>query len=238
MPHYPSRLVMLTVAAVLSCVLFTATAEDAPPAEFEGMPLVFSDDFEAGMDRWDPTDANAWRVDEEEGNHVLVLHQSSDYAPAVRSPRSIARIKDLDVGDFVAEVTLKQTGREYGHRDLCLFFNYVDPSHFYYVHLATTADEHANSIFLVNGEPRVSIAAERTEGTAWTEGYHHLRVKRDTTSGKIEVFFDDMEKPVMVAEDTHFASGTIGLGSFDDVGNFDTVRIWGKTAEPETGATK
>ena len=129
--------------------------------------------------------------------------------------------------DFVLDVDARQTGREYGHRDLCFFFGYQDPSHFYYVHLATKADDHANSIFLVNGAPRVSIAQKRTNGTDWKEGYHHIRIARDTEAGTIKVYFNNMDEPVMETIDKTFLNGTIGVGSFDDTGNFDNFKIHG-----------
>jgi len=209
----------------------TEAAKDEPLKEVNGLPLVFREDFGAGSDRWTATDANAWKIVEEEGNHAYALHKSSEYEPPVRSPHSISLIKDLEVTDFVLEARLKQTGKEYGHRDMCIFFGHVDPAHFYYVHIATKADDHANSVFLVNNEPRVSIAKERTTGTDWATGYHHIRVTRDTGSGRIEVFFDDMTKPIMVAEDKTFLSGKIGFGSFDDTGNVDDVRIWARKKE-------
>lgn len=217
----------LMLGLALAATAFAAdSAEPAP--ECQGMPLVFSDDFEKGADRWEPTDAKAWKIVEENGNHAYSLFGESNYEPPVRSPKNIAWIKDLNVMDFVIEAKVKQTGREYGHRDFCVFFGRQDATHFYYVHLATKADEHANSIFLVNGVPRVSIAKERTDGTAWDQAYHTVRVVRNTESGLIQVFRDDMTKPIMVAEDKTFTSGGIGFGSFDDTGNLDDVRIWAK----------
>ena len=216
---------------VLGLILTTAAfaANKTEPAkEFQGMPLVFSEDFEKGAERWGPTDPAAWKVAEENGNHAYSLFGESKYEPAVRSPKNISLIKDLNVTDFVLEAKLKQTGREYGHRDLCVFFGHNDPKHFYYAHIATKSDEHANSIFLVNDAPRVSIAKERTAGTQWTEGYHTVRIVRKVNSGLIQVFFDDMSKPIMMAEDKTFTTGTIGFGSFDDVGNFDEIRIWAR----------
>jgi hypothetical protein len=220
------------ISFLLLAVVQIAAAEDAEiPKEMNGMPLVFSEDFESGRGNWVETDAEAWQIVDEGGNHVFSNFQSSNYEPPVRSPLNIARIKDLNVSDFVIEVKMKQTGREYGHRDQCIFFGYNDPSHFYYVHLATNADEHANSIFLVNGEPRVSIAEERTDGTQWTDSYHTIRIERDTAAGTVLVYFDDMTTPVMKTTDTTFLSGGIGFGSFDDVGNIDDVRVWGKVVE-------
>ena len=221
-----SLLALLAIAT--ACSLDPGASVDRE----RGLPLVFADGFEQGAERWTATDPNAWRIADEEGNHVFSLHGKSDYRPAVRSPHSIARVRDLAVSDFVLEARMKQTGREYGHRDMCLFFGYQDPSHFYYVHLATKADANANSIFLVNGAPRVSIALERTDGTDWATGYHTVRVARDTQSGAIEVYFDDLDKPVMRTVDKTFLSGGIGVGSFDDTGNIDDVRVWGRLAPP------
>ena len=80
----------------------------------------------------------------------------------------------------------------------------------------------------MNEAPRVSIAKERTKGTDWGKGYHQVRIKRDATAGSIEVYFDDMSKPVMVAEDKTFTTGGIGLGSFDDTADFDDVALYVK----------
>lgn len=202
---------------------------EEPPQTRNGLPLVFEEDFESGDERWRKTDPEAWSVVEEGGNHVLALQGSSNYAPKVRSPLSIALARDLEVGSFVLEATVKQTGRDYNHRDLCLFFGHNGPSKFYYVHVATKADDHAHSIFLVNDSARVSVAKERTEGVVWDDETHRIRIVRDAESGRIEVFFDDMERPIMQAVDKTFLSGTIGLGSFDDTGTFDNIRLWAET---------
>lgn len=208
-----------TLAIAIAAVGFGAVAALAEDGEF-------TDDFESGLERWEFTDAKAWEIVEEpDGTRVLGLVRASDYAPPVRSPLNIALVKDRAFESFELTVKMKQTGREYGHRDLCLFFGYVDPSHFYYVHLASVADEHANSIFLVNGSPRATIAETRTDGTKWTDAYHTVKIVRDAESGRIEVFFDDMTKPVMTATDKTFGAGRVGLGSFDDVGQFDEFRV-------------
>ncbi len=216
--------VMLSIQPVLSSEKIAET--------LEGMPLVFAEDFEDGADRWEPTDPEAWKVTEEDGDHALSLYGKSDYNPPVRSPLNYTLIKDLWVSDFILEVKAEQTGREYGHRDLCFFYGWQDKAHFYYTHIASKADPHANSIFLVNNEPRVSIAKERNDGTQWIDDkYHTIRIVRKVKDGTIKVFFDDMSKPIMIAEDKTFQVGRIGLGSFDDTGNFDNVRIWGVKAE-------
>jgi hypothetical protein len=192
------------------------------------MPVVFEADFEDGaLDAWQATDSAAWRIEDARGGKVLALHKQSDYKPEVRSPVNINLIKDVVVGSFELELKMHSTTRDYGHRDMCLFFGHQDPSHFYYVHIANQSDAHANSIFIVNGEPRVSIAKTRTEGTKWDEDWHTVRLVRDVEDGTIEVFFDDGAEPIMTAVDRNFKWGKIGVGSFDDTGQFDEIRLRG-----------
>jgi hypothetical protein len=192
------------------------------------LPLVLQDDFERDeLGDWEPTDPKAWKITRIDANRVLDQHKASQYEPPVRSPFNIALAKNVDVGDMVMDAEVHSTGRDYGHRDLCFVFGRQDPSHFYYVHLGKEADPHANSIFLVDGKPRVSIAESRTKGTPWTEGWHHVRVVRKVGDGLIQVFFDDMETPAMTAHDKTFFHGGIGVGSFDDTGQFDAIQVWG-----------
>jgi hypothetical protein len=227
---------LVFVSFALCCFPSTAGEGAAKaPDKVKGMPLVFKESFEKGnAERWQPSDATAWKVVAEGDKRAYSLFKDCKYSPPVRSPNNFSMIKDVTVSDFVLDVKMKSTQPEYGHRDLCLFFGYQDPSHFYYVHLGSKADAHANSIFIVNGKPRLSIAESRTTGTKWDDKYHHVRVVRDTETGKITVYFDDMEKPVMTATDKTFTWGRLGVGSFDDTGNFDDVRIWGKAVKPQT----
>lgn len=200
--------------------------------------LVYAQDFNypQALNEFDMTDRNAWKFNDKDGKNTLELYGKSQYTARVRSPFNIALIKDLVVGDFVLEVDLAQSGKEYGHRDLCLFFNVKDPTNYYYVHIATKADDHANNIFLVNDEPRVKIATKTTNGTNWgeTNSWHTARIERNATAGTIRVYFDDMKQPIMEATDTHFDIGRIGFGSFDDTGEFDNIKIWA----PKVGARK
>ncbi len=221
------------LATFVSSSLLAEEKQEKPPEKMNGMPLVFEETFEKGdADQWQPSDASAWKVVKEGDNRVYSLVKDCEFTPPVRSPNNFSLIKDITVSDFVLEAKVKSTEPEYGHRDICLFFGYQDPSHFYYVHFGSKADANANSIFIVNGEPRISIAETRTEGTKWDDNYHIVRVVRDAKSGAIKVFFDDLEKPVMTATNKTFMWGRLGVGSFDDTGNFDNVRICGTVAKP------
>ena len=175
------------------------------------------------------SDTKAWRFSP---SNALELTKQSEYKPIVRSPVNIALIADKVFEDFVLEVDLMQTGREYGHRDMCLFFGFQTPTNFYYTHIATAADANAHNIFIVNGKPRTNIAKKTTKGVNWGLGiWHKVRLERTLADGVIRVFFDDMKEPIMVAEDKTFGAGYIGFGSFDDTGMLDNIRIHGPKVE-------
>jgi hypothetical protein len=178
------------------------------------------------------TDATAWRVSPEDGGPVLELATQSHYEPPVRSPVNIALIDNLMFADFRLDCEVLQTGREYGHRDFCLFFGFQNPTNFYYAHLAAAADEHAHNLFLVKDAPRTKIANETTQGVVWgTNLWHRIRLERELVNGAIRVFFDDLSKPIMVGEDRTFGSGYVGFGSFDDTGKVRNIRISGVALE-------
>lgn len=194
-------------------------------------PLLFSDDFKKGTDRWEPTDADAWKVVETKRGKVYSQFRQSKYNPPQRSPLNFALVKDLIVTDVILQAKVQSTVKDYPHRDVCLFFGYQDPAHFYYVHLGKKTDDHANQIFIVNGEPRKKISTKTTEGTNWDDDWHHVRVVRHVGDGKIEVYFDDMKKPVMTATDKTFTWGRVGVGSFDDTANWADVKVFGTKAK-------
>jgi hypothetical protein len=201
-------------------------AQNSMPSGFKLLFEANLDD-KAGLGYFDFSDPRAWRLGSGENGKSLELFGKSEYAPKVRSPLNIAVIKDVKFGNFVLELNMRQTGEEYGHRDMCIFWGMKDPSDFYYVHMATAADEHAHNIFLVNDEPRKAIAAKATSGVKWGQTWHKVKVIRNLQDGSIKVFFDNMETPIMEAIDTHFDVGYIGFGSFDDTGMFDNIKIWG-----------
>lgn len=206
------------------------------PSDYQ---LVYEQDFSTpqAFRDYEMTDERAWRQTPVDQGGTLELFGKSHYEPRIRSPYSIAMLRDLLVGDFILELRLAQSGKAYGHRDLCLFWGIQSAHNFYYAHLATKADEHANNIFIVNDEARKHIASVTSSGTDWgaTTSWHAARIERKLQEGTIKVYFDDFSSPVMIAEDSHFHIGHIGFGSFDDTGQFDDIKIWApKIYKPST----
>jgi hypothetical protein len=226
--HAMLRIWVLSCAVLVLAVIAPHAFCQQPP---EGMKKVFETDFEdKDISRFQPTDTSAWKLISQDGNHVYSLQKRrSDFEPAVRSPYNRSLIRDLQVGSFVMDVQLQSTIPDYNHRDLCLFFGYQDDSHLYYVHLGKRTDDHANQIFIVNDAPRTRISTKTTEGIPWDDQWHHARIQRNVKTGEIAVYFDDMQTPVMTANDKTFVKGRVGIGSFDDIGNFDQIVVFAET---------
>lgn len=207
---------------------FAATfAQDAP------LSVVASDDFETGAAQWEILDPDSWKVAAQDGRKVLSQHvKKPSYKPPHRSPFHVAILKGPIVEDFEWTVRVRSTHKDYGHRDVCLFFGYQDAEHFYYAHLGKVADPHCNQLFIVNGAPRTKISVTTTEGTPWDDEWHTVKVVRKANAGTIEVYFDDMQKPIMTAKDTTFAWGRVGVGTFDDTADFDEVELRGVVPSP------
>ena len=231
---------LLPLLPVVAATALAQSINQPPGAPLPtGYQLVYEQHFDSAdsLRGFAMTDPAAWKFARDGGAFALELFQQSKYEPAFRSPFNIALIADRVFGDFVLEADLIQTSKEYGHRDMCLFFGVQDPSHFYYTHIATQGDDHAHNVFIVNGAPRVKFAKQTTAGVNWgLEVWHHVRLERKASDGSVRVFFDDMKTPIMLAEDRTFGAGYVGFGSFDDTGKVDNIRIWSPTA-PETKPT-
>jgi hypothetical protein len=220
----------IRVLCACVCALWTTPTVAAEPAD---LPDVAHEDFEQGAERWQATDAQAWEVLPGKEGKGYGNTKQSDYKPPHRSPLNIALLKDVIVGDFVLEADVRSTVKDYGHRSMCMFFGYQDPAHFYYVHFGKQMDDHANQIFIVDDAPRTKISTKTTDGTPWDDAWHQVKIVRKVSDGAIAIYFDDMETPVMTAENKTFAWGQIGLGTFDDTGIWDNIQLRGTVVKKE-----
>jgi len=225
------RFLVVQATMIVSLGYLTAITEAAD----KELSVVFRESFEKGAKNWQPTDPEAWKIEStDDGQIYHQFKKNSNYKPPHRSPLNIALLKDVIVGDFELTAKVRSTHPDYGHRDVCLFFGYQDPAHFYYVHLGKRADDHANQIFIVNEKPRTKISLKSTPGTNWDDRWHHVKIVRTVDRGTIEIFFDDMKKPVMKALDKSFQWGQVGIGSFDDTSAWDDIELRGvKLSRPK-----
>jgi hypothetical protein len=234
------RSVLVSIVALIASLDFAA----ARAAE---MPLLAEDAFEGNLRKWHMSDpegeTSTWEIiaasEAAEDNHALRSKGGSKFEPPHRSPWNIALLAEPVVSDFELSVRVQNTNYEAGdHRDLCIFWGYQDPAHFYYVHLGAKPDPHSCQIFIVNAADRKMITDKKSTGTPWDRGWHDVKVTRDTKTGDIRVYFDDMDEPVMTANDKTFSWGRVGIGTFDDNGNFDDFKLRGVEIKPVPSEAK
>ena len=227
----PIRIPLLANIAVCLFTLAAAAEERAPtPAGVpQGYRLVYAPDFAKPSFVQDVvfSDPKAWRVSDDKGGAAIELFGKSDYQPKFRSPFNIALLADRVFTDVIIDADICSTVKPYGHQDMCVFYGFESPTHFYYTHIAVAPDPHAHNCFIVNDAERKAIASDVSPGVTWgVNEWHHVHVDRRGSDGSITVFFDDMSKPIMRASDKTFPSGYIGFGSFDDMGKIRNVRIY------------
>lgn len=232
MPRFFLSLLFLTVLTS-GCRLFDLA--QLLNASDTGMVSYFESFDNGTAENWEPNIPENWAVKQENGIWSYHLLQSGPHFE-IRRPTSFAILTSHDMTDFELIVQAKcftETTNVY--RDLCLFFGFQDDLHYYYTHFSAISDDVHNMIGIVNGTPRERISDQdsgKSDPRLITQDWHTLKIKRDTQSGLIEAYFDDMETPILTATDNTFKHGKIGLGSFDDTGAFSQVKLIGTLYEP------
>lgn len=200
----------------------------APPA---GLDMLLSEDFEAGSaSHWCPMLDSLWRIAKSEHGLAYELFRSGKHGRA-RSPDGMAMLREPVVTDCCVGVQVRCMQRTDGRglgRDMCIFFGYQDPTHFYYVHFSNISNAVHNAILKVDGKDREPITKEESPpARLHTQGWYWIKVEHDANTGDIRAYIEDMKTPVMTARDETFRWGLVGLGAFGDLGYFDDLKLYG-----------
>jgi hypothetical protein len=203
----------------LALVAHGFTARPAPER------LWLTDDFESGkLDAWQFPYPQDWAIVETGGDHYLHMVRSRE--PGVpRRPLQFARLKRVKAGNFSFETRVRREGRS-----MIVVFDYVDALHFYYAHLSGdrgTVQPVHNGIFIVNGGERARLAGIDAPPALPDHDWHLIRVERNPTSGAIDVYSDVQGGPMFSVVDRTFTCGQIGIGSFDETGDFGNLTLIG-----------
>jgi len=174
--------------------------------------------------QWIVPVATDWQVVQEDGTQVLRLVKNRGPLPGPRRPIQFALADARDLGDVTVELDVKPLGSS-----LLLVFAYRDEAHFNYAHLSTdTAVKQPahNGIFHVYGGERVRISADRGPAAFHERGrWHHVKLTHDAATGAVGVIVDGESVPALQAVDLSLGTGKVGVGSFDETGEFKNIRI-------------
>ena len=88
-----------------------------------------------------------------------------------------------------------------------------------------------NGIFHVYGGERVRISPQ-SGPPAFPEinRWYHVKLVQDGTTGLVDVTMDGKLVPALHAVDLSLPTGKVGIGSFDETGDFKNVKISGVPA--------
>jgi hypothetical protein len=208
--------IILTILLAAGLAAFLALSNNMPAAASH--TLHFHCDFTPPeMSEWDFPHPADWASEAENG--MTFLHMVRMGQPGVpRRPLQFARLKGVNVGSFSLSVKVRRL-----QKSMIIVFNYIDTLHFYYAHVSRQTGREVsvhNGIFIVNGGPRYRIAGLDAPPALPGPGWHTIRIVRNARTGLIEVYSDVQKAPLFTAVDKHFDCGQIGLGSFDETGDF------------------
>jgi hypothetical protein len=219
------RILLLSGTSILFlCAAFVAASLGQAGTQKTAISsLDFHDGFETG-------DLSAWQFPYPEDWEILggadehYLHMKRMREPGVpRRPLQYALLKNKPVGSFEFQADVRRE-----QRSMMVVFNYVDTLHFYYAHLSVDSggvQPVHNGVFIVNGGDRKRIAGISAAPALPDNNWHHVRIARDARTGSIEIFMDRSSQPLFSVTDQTFKCGLIGIGSFNETGDFKNIEL-------------
>ena len=181
---------------------------------------------------WTVPAASDWKIEQQGTESVLRLVAHRGPLPGPRRPIQFAL---AETPEF-RHVTVDLDARPLGH-SLIVVFAYRDAAHFDYAHLSidSATKEHVhNGVFHVFGGERVRLSSETgPPAFAASNRWYHVRLVHDGQSGAVQVMVDGRTIPALHAMDLSIGSGRVGIGSFDETGDFKNVRIEGVAGSSE-----
>jgi hypothetical protein len=183
-----------------------------------GSPQRIADWTLDGSGTWDVADGS------------LRLVKAGTPGGPIRRPAALAILKSDPFTKLTLEAEIKSTAPvDLPVRDVELIFGYESPTRFYYVHLAGITNAVHNGIFVVADADRRRLDTPDSVPQMKDQAWHRVRLERDPSTGRIEIFVDGSTTPALKATDTTIAAGRVGFGSFDETGEFRNIVITGST---------
>jgi hypothetical protein len=173
---------------------------------------------------WTVPNGADWKVGAENGVETLSLTQGREPLPGPRRPFQFALTETPDYARLTVEADARPLGRS-----VMIVFSYLDEAHFDYAHLSTdTGDKQPvhNGIFHVYGGERVRISNPLGRASFAASGrWYRVKLTHNARTGSVEVTVDGQAVPALRATDVSLGAGKVGIGSFDETGEFRNVKI-------------
>jgi hypothetical protein len=178
-------------------------------------------------EKWTVQSAANWVV----GDNLLQLKVPVEPpAGQPRRPTTFALLESNPYSKVTVEAEVKRNGKS-----VIIVYGWQNDAHYDYVHISvdTAASQNAhNGIFHIFGGERVRISSLEGPGSLPTQDWTPVKLVFDGESGKCYVEVNGKRNPSLEAVDLSLRWGRVGLGSFNETGDFRNVRVVGETREP------
>lgn len=221
----------------LPFLLLTARLSAAPDlpgtdkAAAPDFPVVFSETFDNGLAGWTPRDTSKWETTAAT-NPNLKLITKGEPGP-FRAPLSwIVRDDHQPAGSFVLTARgICHTPLETKGRDLLLIVGWNGPLDYTYVHFSAENSQVHNIFMRVKPDGRELIPhTTQPVPKLVKRDWQTIRAWYDKPSGMLRCYVDDMETPMMTCKVGELQAGAVGVGSFDDLVEFDDIVLQAEAA--------
>ncbi len=188
------------------------------------------DSLSAFGKQWSVINASDWKIENLEGLSVMQLLNPRGPLPGPRRPVQFALAQTGAFSRVRIEMDMRPRGRS-----LIIVFAFKDEAHFDYAHLSIDTGEQQpvhNGIFHVYGGERVRISSPAgPPAFQQTNRWYHVIFDHDGRSGDVHISVNGRAVPALHAVDLSLAVGKVGVGSFDEVGDFRDVKLSGTLFE-------
>ena len=209
-------------------------APELPPASravAPEYPVVFSETFDGGLAAWTPRETSRWETTAA-ANPNLKLTARGEPGP-FRAPLSwMVKGDHQPAGSFTLTARgICHTSLETKGRDVLLIIGWKGPLDYTYVHFSAENSQVHNVMMRVKPEGRELLPhATRPVPKLLKKDWQIIRVWYDKPSGMLRCYVDDMETPMMSCKIGELPAGAAGVGSFDDMVEFDDVVLRAEAA--------
>ena len=179
-------------------------------------------------------------------NHTWTVQQTSDWAfengvlrlktsgePPAGKPRRPVKYAVMESKPY-RKVTVEAEVKR-GGRSVIIVYAYQDENHYNYAHIssddAVKQNVHNGMFHVFSGE-RVRMSSLDGPPSLPTDDWTPVKLVFDGDTGKCYVEVNGKRNASLEAVDMSLRWGRVGLGSFNETGDFRNVKITGETREP------
>jgi hypothetical protein len=176
---------------------------------------------------WTVEQPSDWAV---ENNILRLLVKAEPPAGQPRRPTKIALLNSKPYRKVTVEADVKRNGRS-----VIIVYGWQDPSHYNYAHISSDAAAKQNvhnGMFHIFGGERARISPLDGPPSLNTEDWTPVKLAFDGETGRCYVEVNGKRNPSLEAVDLSLRWGRVGLGSFNETGDFRNVKIAGEMREP------